>query len=116
MEGEDLEENDGMRAEFREIQANIGQLLPREGSDPVTRRSLKKAMKLSQKKTKLIQKLNIYAGFVSAMINFYLAAIMARRMGISCENDPETFKQEALKYAKMFGDFYLHFYNKHINN
>lgn len=30
---------------------------------------------------------------------------------VSCENDPEAFKQEALKYAKMCGDSYLHFYN-----
>ena len=41
-------------------------------------------------------------------------AVKAQREGISCENDPEVFKQEALKYAKMLGDDYLHFYNTTI--
>ena len=49
------------------------------------------------------------------MINFYALAVMARRMNISCENEPEIYKQEAFKYAKMFGDNYIHSYNKLAN-
>ena len=109
-EGEDLEENERMRAEIREKGEEGNQLVGRLGSEPVPRKSVKKAMKLSQQRTKLIQKLSIWAGVVSAMIEFYRAAKVARRMGIPCENDPETFKQEALKYAKLFGDDYLQFY------
>ena len=72
-------------------------------------------MKLAQKSVKLTQKLNIREGFVSGMISFYHFAAMARRMNISCENDPEIFNQEARKYAQMFGDIYIYFYNKMIN-
>ena len=75
---------------------------------------MKKAMKLTQKRTKLVQKLNLPAAFMSEMIQFYLFALLARSMGISCENDPDIFKQEALKYAKMCGDSYIHFYNTNI--
>ena len=99
-----------MRAEIREKGEEGNQLVGRLGFEPVTRKSVKKAMKLTQQRTKLIQKLSIWAGVVSAMIEFYRAAKVARRMGIPCENDPETFKQEALKYAKLFGDDYLQFY------
>ena len=77
---------------------------------------MKRVMKLAQKKTKLAQKLNIRAGFVSQMLDFHTLAIMARMMGISCENEPDIFKREAWKYAKMFGDNYIHFYNRFPNN
>ena len=114
LEGEALVNNDLMRAELREKAAEITQLLRLY---PLPRRDVKKAMKLSQQHTKLLQKLGLRAAFVPAMIGFYCAAIMARRMDISIlENDPEVFKQEALKYAKMFGDRYIHYYNKNINN
>ena len=46
------------------------------------------------------------------MFNFYGAASTARRMNISCKNDPDIYKQEALKYAKMFGDNHIYAYNK----
>ena len=72
-------------------------------------------MKLAQRRVKLIKKLNIRAEIITEMIDFYRLAVMARRMNISCENDPDIFKQEALKYAKMFGDNYIHFYNKRVN-
>ena len=72
-------------------------------------------MKLAQRRVKLIKKLNIRAEIITEMIDFYRLAVMARRMNISCENDPDIFKQEALKYAKMFGDNYIHFYNKSVN-
>ena len=72
---------------------------------------------MSQKKTKLIQKLGLRAEFVVAMGNFYDASTLARRMDISIiEKDSDIFKQEAFKYAKMFGDRYTYCYNKHIND
>merc|ERR550519_1892658 len=80
-----------------------------EGFDE--RRNLKKAMKISQRRTKLVQKLNLRAGFMYVMMQSYRFAVAAKRLGVSCENDPEAFKQEALKYAKMCGDSNLHFYN-----
>ena len=74
-------------------------------------------MKLTQQRVNLIKELDLRAEFVCEMIGSYCAAISARRMNISpSENDPDIFKQEALKYAKMFGDCYLHFYNKSVNN
>ena len=42
---------------------------------------------------------------------FATLAIMAESMDIRCLNDEEIFKQEALKYAKMYGDFFIHLYN-----
>ena len=113
LEGEDLEDNDGIRAEIREKTEEIIQLTSSESS--FSRRAVKKAMKLFQRRVKLLQKLNIRTWFVAAMINFYQVAVRARMMGIHCENDPNVFKQEALKYARMFGDYYLHFYNNYSN-
>ena len=116
LEGGALEDNDRMREEVMEIGAEIIQLLGREGSDPVPRGSLKKCLKLAQQRVKLTQKLDLRAEFVAAMIGFYGAATMAKEMDISIlENDPDTFKQEALKYAKMFGDCYIYYCNQYIN-
>ena len=84
-------------------------------SDPAPRRNVKKVMKLVQKFVKLTQKLNLREGFLPGMLSFYHYAALARRMNISCENDPEIYKQEAWKYAQMFGDEYIHFYNKSVN-
>ena len=106
-------ENERIREEIREKMAEGRQHLVNEGSEP--RRNMKKVMKLNQKIVKLIQKLNIPTMFFSAMINFHDLAVMARRMNISCENEPGTFKLEALKYARMFGDNYIHYYNKHFS-
>ena len=77
---------------------------------------MKKVMKLTQQRVKLIKNLNIRAGFMNAMIDFYSLAVSAKMMGISCDNDPDVYKQEALKYAKMWGDRYLHTYNSYLGN
>ena len=50
------------------------------------------------------------------MLDFYDLALMARRMNIPCENEPNVFKQEAWKYAKMFGDNYIHTYKSFFGN
>ena len=111
LEGEDLEDNEKTREEIREKGAEMEEL------SVDSRRAVKKAMKLAQRMVKLLKKLDLRGVFVSAMMSFYHLAVLARRMNISIlENDPEVFKQEALKYAKMFGDNYLHFYNKSVNN
>ena len=108
-----------MREEIRQKRAEARQLqlMICEGSDPVPRRNVKKVMKLTQRRVKLLQTLNIREAFVSGMIDFYRLAVMARRMGISLlREEPDIYKQEALKYAKMFGDNYIHLYNKRVNN
>ena len=69
---------------------------------------------MSQQRVKLVQKLNLRELVVAEMHNFYEAATLARRMGITCENDPDIFKQEALKYAKMFGDNYIYTYYNYM--
>ena len=112
LEGEDLEDNERKRAEIREKTEEIVQLTDCDVND-VLRNDLKKVMKLSQRVTNLVQKLNIRAGVVPAMIDFYRAATQAKRMGIPCKNDPVIYKQEALKYAKMFGDDYLYYVSKY---
>ena len=70
---------------------------------------------LSQWVLKLTKELDLWLFFVSAMIMFYNLTVLARRLDISIlENDPEVFKQEALKYTKLFGDNYIHLYNNSI--
>ena len=115
LEGWDLEDNEKMREELGEKKDETKQLLLCEGPDPVPRKDMKRAMKLAQQTVRLIQKLNIRAEFVREMICFYRAAIWARTMGVTCQNDPEVFKREALKYAKMFGDNYIYYVNKETN-
>ena len=100
-----------MREEIREKGVKIRPLLRGEGSVPPPRMDVKKAMKLIQKRVKLIQKLNIRALIMPAMIDFYRLANVARMMNIFCENDPNIYKQEALKYAKIFGDHNIYYYN-----
>ena len=102
-------ENERIREEIRKKMAEGRQHLVNEGSEP--RRNMKKVMKLAQRRVKLTQKLNIRILFVGEMINLCQLAVEAKKMNISCENDPDIFKQEALKYAKMFGDMYIHLYN-----
>ena len=114
LEGEDLEENDGMRAEIREKEVEVIQLLNCEaGSLP--RRDIKKIMKLAQGKNNLVKKLNLRLEFVTEMILFYRFASMAKNKDISWSLDPDIYRQEALKYAKMFGESYIHFYEKSLN-
>ena len=110
LEGEDLRENERMRADIRKKIIEIEKL--RFGFPP-PRRSVKKSMKLAQERLNLIQKLNLREIFVIEMLHFYSAASQAKRYDISAP-DPDIFKQEALKYAKMFGDTSLNFYNNFL--
>ena len=116
LEGEDLEDNEKIREEYWEKNEEINHLMSMERSDPRMRKALKKVMKLAQRTVKLVKTLNLRAWFVTAMIGFYHAATLAGKMEIPCDNDPEVFRQEALKYARMFGDNYIHLYNKSFNN
>ena len=108
LEGEDLQENEMMRAEIREKSEELlsGRTV---GSD--ARRTVKKAMKVAQRIANLVQILNIRLMFVTEMICFYDAASDAKRIGISAP-DPDKFKQEALKYAKKYGDAFSYYCNK----
>ena len=53
-------------------------------------------------------KLDLQAPLVYEKMNFYHAVLDCKNRGISCEADPEVFKQDALKSAKMFGDVYTY--------
>ena len=110
-EEEDLEDNESMRTEIAEVEAEIIQLTtPLES---VTRRDGKKFMKLANWRMKLIQELNLRDWFVGVMIQFYQGSAWARGMDSPIPgNDPEVFKQEALRYARMCGDHPLHICNK----
>ena len=114
LDGWDLEDNDGMRKEIREKNVAIRKLLTREGPGPVPRRKMKKAIVLANQRVELVKKLNLRAEFVVEMAEFYLAATNARKMGISV-SDPDSFKQEAIKYAKMFGESYIFMLFSHYN-
>ena len=92
------------------------QLLNDDGSLPASRRELKKIMILAQQELELVKKLNLRITFVTSMLRFYCCAVEAKKMNIEIKNDPEVFKEEAFKYAKMFGDSDIHFYNKFFAN
>ena len=110
LEGEALRENESTRAEIRKKIIEIEKL--RVGFAP--RRSVKKSMRLAQDRLNLIKKLDLREMFVVEMLHFYSAACQAKRYEISAP-DPDVFKQEALKYAKMFGDASLSWYNNFLN-
>ena len=114
LEGEDLEDNEWMRTKLEELKtkvtdmiSNNDQQMSREGLD-----YWKKVMKYAQKRTNLVQKLNLKACYMMEMLKLYGFAVIAKNKGISCENDPEVFKEEALKYANMLGDNFLYYCNK----
>ena len=69
---------------------------------------MKKALQLTEQRFELVQKLALPAQLVYEKMNFYHAAVDCKRMGISCEVDPEVLKQDALKSAKMYGDIYIY--------
>ena len=74
LEGEDLEDNEMMRAEILEKQAKIDQLLGsvRSQTDKLLiKKSVKKSMKLCNQKVKLIEKLNIRVRYLPAMLDFW---------------------------------------------
>ena len=82
LQGEELEENERIRTELREKEDEIMKLMfnqhlqASEGSDG--RRDLKKAMKLSQRRTKLLQKLDLRAGFMYVMMQSYRLLLRPR--------------------------------------
>ena len=98
-----------MRVEIREKKAEIQQLLRLEG----TQSSIERAMKLALERLELVKKLDIRFKFVTELINVYNGASMAKRIGIPGP-DPEIYKEEALQYARMFGDNMMDVYNECI--
>ena len=114
LEGEELEKRDRMRAELREKKEEVFQLITPGVSDSeeTKKEAVKKALFSAKKRTKRVLKLNLRAMIMSEMLLAYELAKRAESMDLSTwESDPEVFKQAALKYAKIFGDDYLHFYN-----
>ena len=115
LEGEALDINEGIRVEIRQITEERSRLMrPQGSSSGPSRKNMKKSMKLSQQKVNLLQKLDLRALFVTAMINFYAQSKMGRdNYDIPSKNDPEVFKMEALKYAKMYGDCFIHIFHRY---
>ena len=112
LEGEDLEDNERMRKVAEEKMDEIMQLL--DCGESISRKSMKKVLKLSQQRVDLTKELGLRTGFVGTMVLFYKMALLAGTMDIPCVNDPEIYRQEALKYAKIFGDNYIHLYNNQL--
>ena len=104
LEGEALEENERLRAEIREVNAELARKV-----------KVKKAIQLAEKRMKLVKKLDFRADMMSELMNYYNIAVQARRLNLPCQ-DPDTVKLEALKYAKMFGDSFVNFYNNYFKN
>ena len=103
--GEALQDNEMVRTEIREKEAQVAKILRFEGSDP--RSSVKLGLEVAQRRMELFQKLDLQDRMVVANLDFYLFAAAARAMGVSAP-DPDVFKKEALKYAEMCGDFHIH--------
>ena len=82
---------------------------------PEMRKRHEKVMKLAQQRLFMIKKLNLRARFYGEMIWFYKLAILAGHLDIRTSSNPDTYKQEAWKYAEMFGDNYIHDYNQTFN-
>ena len=106
LEGEELQENERMRQGIEEKRLEIERLLGHEGE--LQRKFLQKAMQLGQQRIKLVQKLELRLMFVVEMKNFWGFSILAKDKGLTCVNDPDTYRQEALRYAKLFGDCHIH--------
>ena len=67
LEGWDMEDNERMRAEIREIREKMEEINQLRSEGLLQRKSVKKAMKLSQQRVKLLQTLNIRTEFVVKM-------------------------------------------------
>lgn len=108
--GEELEENERIRVKLRQKKDGMDQLLASNLGD------LKKLMKLAHQRVNMMKKLNLRTGYVGAMICFYKLSVQARSMNIPCAREPDTYKQEAWKYAEMFGDRTIHVYKSILGN
>ena len=102
--------NDRMRKKIREKKAEIMQLLRFEG----TQSSMERAMKLTLERVELVKKLDIRSKLVIELINVFILASKFKRRGIPGP-DPEIYKEEALHYARMFGEEMMNVYNQCIN-
>ena len=111
--GKDLEDNERMRAGIREKMVGIARLFNCD-LNAIPRRSMKKALKLAQERLELVQRLDLKAQAVYETMNLYLLAVKEKKMGFSCVNDPDVYKQDAFKHAKMFGDLYVYGCNKFL--
>ena len=101
LRGEALEENERKRTDIREKSVKIRLLLK-----PGLRSPMESAMKLCQKILELIKDLDIRSMIVIELTNTACIASKAKMMGISVP-DPNMFRQEALEYAKKFGDLQM---------
>ena len=109
LEGEALLENERIRAEIRDKEANI-----RKYSSP---QALKIAVGLCQELVKLVKELDLRLEFVNQLLNTYEGAKCATMMGgFRGVPDPNIFKNEALKYCQLFGDSDINHFNTIMNS
>ena len=104
LEGRALEENERMRVEIREKYAELENLLSR-GRGSLGNRP----MMIAVERLELVKKLDYRMNFVIELLQVYKLAADSKMLGISAP-DPNTFKREALDYAKKQGDVGMYEY------
>ena len=112
--GEELKENDRMRAEMREKNEKMINLMIIEDPNHIRgiKHNLKRAVKLSQEYMFLLKKLNLQPEIADGLLKTALpVAWHARNMGLTGP-DPRSIKQEALELCHKFGDLMMYEYNK----
>jgi len=108
LEGDELEENERIRAEIREKRRTIISLISGRSLLPY---NVKRAVKLSQEFMVLVKKLNIQPQVVDRLLQIALpVAWVARNEGLRGP-DPRSILQEALEFCQKFGDSMMKNYN-----
>jgi len=115
--GEELKENDRMRAEIREKNEKIMNwtLIKDPNRIREIHHNLRRAVKLSQDYMFLLKKLNLQPQIADGLLKTALpVAWLARNWGVTGP-DPISIKHEALEYCQKFGDLMMYEYNKMSN-
>ena len=103
LEGEDLLENERIRAEIREKER-------RKFSNPGAF-----DFELGQNIVNLVKKLDLRLEFVNQLLNTFDAAKCAQMFGMfTVDPDMNILENEAMKYCQQFGDSELNHFNKRM--
>jgi len=110
LEGEELQENERIRAEIREKIKTFDSLIPPLPAI-LHRHNVKQAVKLSQEVITLVKKLNLQEEIAMELLQTALpVAWHARDMGLRGP-DPTSIKNEALEMCQKFGYTMMTHYN-----
>ena len=114
LEGEELLENERIRAEIREKELKTKMLVPQiyRLFGAAQRRPLMELLKTSQEIVKLVKKLDIQLEIVNQLTKHFVDAYHARLMGFSRDPDPPAIKKEAQEHAKKLGDSQMRIFNQ----